>query len=123
MRALLTKWVGFYKAHRRTLLEPVVHLRRPDMQSWDGWMHVRPFAVGVGEDVAVAMLFNPTERTIDELIRLPLYYAGVEEQTVELSINEGPFASHPVGRGYDVRIPLKMAPKSATTIVVRKAAP
>ena len=31
-KAALAKWVSFYKAHRAILIEPVVHLRRPDMQ-------------------------------------------------------------------------------------------
>ena len=40
-KAMLTKWIGFYKAHRGSLLQPIVHIRRADMQSWDGWLHVR----------------------------------------------------------------------------------
>ena len=39
-QAMLTKWIGFYKAHRGSLIQPVVHIRRADMQSWDGWLHV-----------------------------------------------------------------------------------
>ena len=45
-QAIYTKWVTFYKAHRGTIIQPVVHLRRPDMQGWDGFLHVNPFSVG-----------------------------------------------------------------------------
>lgn len=123
MRAKLKKWVSFYKAHRRTLLEPVVHLRRPDMQSWDGWLHVRPSDDGTpAAEVGVAMLFNPTGRELVETVVLPLYYTGVEAMSVDLSVNEAAFESHAVGRAYDVRLQLTMPPKSATTVVVRRGA-
>ena len=39
----MTKWVSWYKAHRATLIHPIVHIRRADMQSWDGWLHINPF--------------------------------------------------------------------------------
>ena len=32
IKGVLKKWVSFYKDHRATLTQPVVHLRRPDMQ-------------------------------------------------------------------------------------------
>ena len=117
MKATLIKWVSFYKSHRLTLIEPVVHLRRPDMQSWDGWMHVRP---GGESEVAVAIIFNPTERAINQTVSLPLYYAGVDGSSVLLSVDEGDFAKRAVGRGYDVRLPVALAPTSITTMVVRR---
>lgn len=38
MKATALKWVTFYKTYRETLIQPIIHLRRPTMQSWDGWM-------------------------------------------------------------------------------------
>ena len=117
MRDILQKWVHFYKAHRRTLIEPVVHLRRPDMQSWDGWLHVRPSGTA---EVAVALLFNPTDRPLVDTVRLPLYYAGVSEPHVLLSIDEGSPQPFDVGRAYDVRVPVTLGAKSVTTVVVTR---
>ena len=34
---------------------PVVHLRRPDMQGWDGWLHVNPFVFGASGDTVVVL--------------------------------------------------------------------
>ena len=45
-KAALTRWIGFYKAHRHTLIQPIIHVRRPDMQSWDGWLHANPLGLG-----------------------------------------------------------------------------
>ena len=49
IQAILTKWITFYTAHRHTLIQPIVHIRRPDMQSWDGWLHVNPLGLGRGQ--------------------------------------------------------------------------
>ena len=120
MKAKLKKWVAFYKAYRQTLIQPVVHLRRPDMQSWDGFLHVHPEA-GEGEANAVAMLFNPTERSLSVAALLPLYYAGVGEgPNVSLSVNGGPFEQHALGRGYDVILSVEMRARSVATVVVRR---
>ena len=42
-------------AHIATLIQPVVHLRRPDMQGWDGWLHVNPFVFGASGDTVVVL--------------------------------------------------------------------
>eukprot|EP00948_MAST-09A_sp_MAST-9A-sp1_P000602 g602.t1 len=78
MRNNIIKWVDFYKAHRQTIIRPVVHLRRPTVQSWDGWLHVNPSSST--NEVGVAMLFNPTQRHMTNIrIRIPLYYTGLSE--------------------------------------------
>ena len=91
------------------------------MQSWDGWLHVRAERAPKAE-VGVAVIFNPTARQLNATVALPLYYTGVEESAVELSVNEGAYAKHAVSRGYDAMVLLAMAPESVTTIVVRRVA-
>lgn len=120
MKATLQKWVQFYKMHRRTIIEPVVHLRRPDMQSWDGWLHVHPRSTD--PEVGVALIFNPTDRPIQTTVVLPLYYCGIEDPQVMLSINEGPSYQASVGRSYDVRVQLTLPAKGVVTVVVSRAA-
>jgi len=117
MRATLKRWVGFYKAHRLTLIEPVIHLRRPDMQSWDGFLHVRPSGHA---EVGLAMIFNPTSRPLNATVVLPLYYAGVEAAHVMLSINEGTPTEFTVSRSYKARVDLAIPAKGVATIVVSK---
>ena len=118
-KAALVKWVGFYKKHRQTLIEPIVHLRRPDAQGWDGWLHVRPLAKESSAEVGVAMLFNPTDAPLNVSIVLPLYYTGLDA-TVQVSIDEGAFASHTVPRDYGLMVELAFAPRSIHTVVVRR---
>ena len=125
-KAALKRWVGFYKAHRSTLIEPVVHLRRPDMQGWDGWLHVGPpggaRAGGGGDEAGVALVFNPTGMPLNATVRLPLYYTGVHDVAL-VSIDEAPPASHNVARDFSLALPLRMRPRSVTTVVVSDGAP
>ena len=74
-RAVVRKWVGFYKAHRAILDSDVVHLRRPDGRDWDGLLHVNPGQPTRG----LAVIHNPLDVDIERDIRLPLYYTGLTE--------------------------------------------
>ena len=157
-KAILLKWIGFYKAHRQTLIQPVVHIRRASMQSWDGWLHVNPLALGkqhapdhcspspgraaaavqvrgraagwasatgtgagaevAGVEVAVGMLFNPTDRLLaNTTVSIPVYYAGLDGEAL-VQVDEGPAARVVVSRRYAVTITLDMAPRSIHTVVI-----
>eukprot|EP01006_Ploeotia_vitrea_P056121 TRINITY_DN68068_c5_g1_i1.p1 TRINITY_DN68068_c5_g1~~TRINITY_DN68068_c5_g1_i1.p1 ORF type:complete len:737 (+),score=52.82 TRINITY_DN68068_c5_g1_i1:17-2227(+) len=111
--ALVKKWVSFYKAHRQTLISPIVHMRRADGQSWDGWIHVNSQLTEKG----VAMIFNPTEETINTHIALPLYYTGLET-TAMITQEGGAATKYTLQRDYSVVLPLRMAPKTVTYFVV-----
>mmetsp|Transcript_28118 Transcript_28118/g.55310 ORF Transcript_28118/g.55310 Transcript_28118/m.55310 type:complete len:389 (+) Transcript_28118:15-1181(+) len=128
MKATLQKWVKFYKAHRATLIQPVVHLRRPTLQSWDGWLHVNPLGYTTlsssphsEQEVAVAMLFNPTSSKLATTIALPLYYAGVSSSTVSVSVNEQPATIVNVERDYTILLPITMPALSIHTVVISRA--
>lgn len=121
-RDVVGKWVAFYKAHRQTLTQPIVHLRRATMQSWDGWLHVNPMGYGTGGvEVGVAMLFNPTDAQLNVNINLPLYYTGLTS-TALLSVDGASSTSFSLDRGYNVLVPLSMPPRSIHTVVVNKPA-
>jgi len=134
-QAAMKQWIGFYKDHRQTLIQPIVHIRRPDMQGWDGWIHVNPMAWGasqrrschrgkgvchdnVDNEVAVAMLFNPTDVTLPSVnISLPVYYAGLDTSAT-VSVDNGSPATVQVTRDYRVLITLTMPPRSVHTVVL-----
>ena len=120
-RDVVSKWVTFYKAHRQTLIQPIIHLRRPTMQSWDGWLHVNPYGYGSsgGMEVGVALIFNPTDFSLNVSIALPLYYTGLTDKVL-LSVNDGPFDSYVLDRGYNALMSLSMPPRSIHTVVVHR---
>ena len=42
-KAIVKYWVDFYKMYRNVLSGDLIHIRRADMQSIDGFLHVNPF--------------------------------------------------------------------------------
>ena len=83
-KALVKKWVSFYKAHREVLDSDLIHLRRPDGRDWDGFVHVNP----QGNEKALALFYNPLEQEITREIRIPLHYAGLAGKA-RISVNGG----------------------------------
>ncbi len=112
-RALVTRWVDWYKAHRAILESDVLHLRRADGRDWDGLLHVNPEL----ETKALAVLFNPLTTPIRRSIRLPLYYAGLVDEA-RVRIGDGPEERHALDREYGVTLELALAP-GLTAVEVR----
>ena len=74
-KAVVTKWVNFYKANRRILDGDIIHLRRPTGRDWDGWLHVDPDPSV--QTRGLAFFYNPTLEPITRTIAVPLYYTGL----------------------------------------------
>jgi hypothetical protein len=103
-KALVKKWITFYKSHREVLDADLIHLRRPDGRDWDGFVHVNP----QGKEKALAMFYNPLASEITRTIRVPLRYAGLVGMT-RVSVNGASPVSLPLDRTdtltLEVRIP------------------
>ncbi len=85
VKEAVVRVVDWYKQYRDILNADVIHLRRPDGQDWDGFLHVDPQLPVKG----MAMLFNPTDVPLSRSIRLPLYYTGLRENaTVSLGYSD-----------------------------------
>jgi hypothetical protein len=74
-RAMVTRWVQFYKKNRAILDSDLIPLRRADGRDWDGWLHVNPHL----DTPAMAMVYNPLPHPIQPTIRIPLYYSGITQ--------------------------------------------
>jgi len=77
-KAVVKRWVDFYKAHRAILDSDLIHLRRADGTDWDGWLHVNPSL----KERGLAMIYNPLNEAIQRRIRLPLYYTGLTSRAL-----------------------------------------
>jgi hypothetical protein len=75
-KALVKKWIAFYKQHRQVLDADIIHLRRADGRDWDGFVHVNP----QGTEKALAFFYNPLAEAIEREIRVPLHYAGLSQR-------------------------------------------
>ncbi len=72
-RAMVKRWVAFYKQHRAILESDIIHIRRPDGRDYDAILHVNPALPEKG----MAIVHNPLDMPIMRTIRLPLYYTGL----------------------------------------------
>ena len=112
-KALVMKWVSFYKKYREILSSDIIHIRRPDMQSIDCFMHVNPWLKVRG----LVMVFNPTNEHQTMNITLPLYYTGIT--TVALvSEMEGELFPYILERDYSIQISVDMKPLNITWFLI-----
>lgn len=82
-KALVMKWVTFYKQHRDVLDNgDIIHIRRPSGRDWDGILHANP----AGREKGLAFFYNPLTEDITRQIRLPLYYTGLRK-SARVSLN------------------------------------
>ena len=113
-RAVVKKWVDFYKKHREILESDVIHLRRPDGRDWDGLLHVNP---GL-EEKGLAVIHNPLAEPLTRTIRLPLYYTGLAEWAT-IQIGDGPARRYPIGRDNSVAVEIQVPAGGAVFIAVK----
>ena len=115
-KAVVNKWVSWYKQHRQILISDIVHVRRPDMQGIDAVLHVNPNL----REVGLLMVFNPTgEETAEAVLRVPLYYTGLTE-TAKVTDSKGETTTMDLSRGYEVDIALTMEPMSVEWFVFER---
>lgn len=134
IKGIMKKWIAFFKNYRETLIQPIIHLQRPTVNSWDGWLHINPFGK---REVGIAMIFNPTNNHLnEESVILPLYYTGLTDQVMieinTIGINNNNISSssslpiyfvEELERDFSVMVSLNMAPKSIHTIILERINP
>ena len=112
-KELVKKWVVFYKKHRDILNSDIIHVRRADGRDIDCMLHVNAQLKQKG----LAMVYNPLNRKVEGKLRLPLYYTGLTK-TARIREREGKAKKYELDRRYNVTIPINMAPRSVTWLVV-----
>jgi len=116
---MLSKWLTFYKKYRYTLIQPMIHTLRPTLTSYDAFMHANPTKIGGGEEVAVGMIFNPTDVAITKrTVKLNLYYTGLTE-TARVVVDDGEETEYTLNRDYTIDVEMTMEPRSIHTVIVR----
>lgn len=114
VRAVVAKWVAFYKKYRRILDSDIVHVRRPDGRGIDCMMHVNPAL----PEKAMVMVFNPAETPQQTTLRLPLYYAGLTD-TAAVAEQDGAPVQYTIDRAYCIQVPVSLPAKGISWFVIR----
>ena len=113
-KAVVKKWVDFYKEYRDILDSDIIHVRRPDGRDIDCILHVNPQLKIKG----LAMVYNPLDMAVKKELKLPLYYTGLTK-TARIRRQQGKSRRYKLDRAYNVKIPIDIAPKAITWFVVQ----
>jgi hypothetical protein len=112
-KAVVRKWVSFYKAHRAILDADIIHVRRPDGRDLDGFLHVNPDLPVRG----LAAVFNPTDREMACDWTLPLYYTGLTDKA-RVREQDGPTRTYRLDRACRISVPVRLAPHARTWFTI-----
>ncbi len=112
-KAVVKKWVDFYKTHRAILDSDLIHVRRADGRDIDCMMHVNPAL----KEKALAMVYNPTNRRIAKDLKLNLYYTGLTEKAT-IREKDGKGKPYRLDRNYSVKVAVDIEAAGVTWFVV-----
>ena len=113
-KAVVKRWVEFYKQHREVLNADLLHLRRADGRDLDYILHVNP----AGQEKGLLMVYNPLEQEVSRTLRIPLYYTG-KTDTASVSERDGAVTSFKLDREYYIDLPVTVPARQGTWFVVR----
>jgi hypothetical protein len=113
-KAVVRKWVSFYKKYRAILDSDIIHVRRADARDIDYYLHVNPAL----KEKALLMVFNPLEQPARKTLKVPLYYSGLTHQAL-VAEQDGTTKTYPLDRSYAINLPVEMPAQSVTWFVVR----
>lgn len=112
-KALVKRWIDWYKKYREILNSDVLHLRRPDGRDLDFIMHVNPKL----KEKGLLLVFNPASETISRTLTLPLYYTGLTK-TARIREQEGKAKRYNLNRKYEVEFKVKVEAHSFNWFVI-----
>jgi len=112
-KAIVKKWVEFYKKYRAILDSDIIHVRRADGRDIDCILHVNPELKHKG----LAMVYNPLSRKVEKKLKLPLYYTGLTK-TARIREREGRSRKYELDRGYNVAVSVIVEARGVTWFVI-----
>lgn len=87
-KAMLIKWITWYKKYRDLVQGDIIHLRRPDGRGLDYTLHVDP-----KNKRGMLLVFNPLKQPVTKTLSVPLYYTGLSGQA-RIREQEGEAKTH-----------------------------
>lgn len=114
-KAVVKKYVDFYKAHRDILDSEIIHLRRADGRDIDYVLHVNPLL----EEKGLLMIYNPTSVEVKKTLRIPLYYTGLSESADVFERDSNAPVSYPLNRHYEIELPVTVPAEGNTWYIIK----
>lgn len=102
-KAMLKKWMDWYKRYSQVILGDIIHLRRPDGRDLDYTLHVNPG----GKEKGMLLVFNPLNKPVKKELHLPLYYTGLTG-SASIREKEGTPRNYKLSGDQQVRFPVEI---------------
>jgi hypothetical protein len=112
-KALVKKWVDFYKKYRRILDGDIIHIRRPDGRDYDAILHVEP----TNNIKGMLVVYNPLNEPIKRNIKVNLYYTGLKTKA-KIIQEEGTEKILQIDRDYNAMFEVQIPAKSQTWFTI-----
>lgn len=112
-RAMVKRWVDWYKRYRPILDSDIIHGRRADGRDVDWILHVNPALTTRG----LLMVYNPLTEPAERTLHVNLYYTGLRDRA-KVREQEGPPAEFPLDHDYRIALPVKLPARGTTWFVV-----
>lgn len=114
-KAVVKRWVDFYKRHRPILNSDIIHLRRADGRDLDYILHVNPAL----KEKGLLMVYNPLDRIAAKTLTIPLYYTGLTDQAA-VREQDNPARTFALDRQYAIALPVDVPARSVTWFVIEE---
>lgn len=114
-KAMVKKWIDWFKKHRKILTSEIIHVSRPTGRDLDCMMHANPFL----EEKGMVIVFNPTDREISKTLKLPLYYTGLTGKVAVID-EKGKKQSLEMNGKHEINLPVTLKSQGTTWFVIKK---
>ena len=114
-KAMLLKWMSWYKKYFAIIHGDIIHLKRPDGRGLDYYLHVnsKPGA----KEKGMLLVFNPTPVEVTKTLDIPLYYTGLTS-TAKIRVEEGPVKEFTLDRECKVKLPVTIPANGYTWFII-----
>ncbi len=112
-KAVVQRWVAWFKQYRDILESDLIHLRRADGRDLDYFLHVNPRLKRCG----LLMVYNPLDQPVERTLRVPLYYTGLTT-TALVREQENPPARYALARDFTVDLRVRVPARNRTWWVI-----
>lgn len=112
-KAIVKKWIVWFKTYRDILTSDIVHIARPTGRDLDAIFHVNPLLKTKG----MLIIFNPTEKDIQKDFKIPLYFTGIRD-SAQIREQEGKTKEYSLNHDYEVDVPVDVKAGGFTWLVI-----
>ena len=113
-KAMVKRWVDWYKTHRDILESDLIHGRRADARDLDWMLHANPKL----KEKGLLVVFNPLGQAVERTLRVNVYYTGLSDQA-QVSEEGGPATTLPIRRDYTLDLPVQVPPQAMKWFVLQ----